>query len=150
MPDDLPPVYGGKILHVYLDTGETEVESIDPEDARKFLGGNGLAAKLISEHVPTDSGPFDPENTVVFTVGPMNLTQFQTTSRGAVGFVGPVMNGFSDGTFGETFPVHRDSSGSRQSPSAGGGGPVVPPCRRGRGEVEGRDRPCRRDHLRHL
>lgn len=48
----------------------------------------------------------------------MNLTQFQGTRRGAVGFVGPVMNGFSDGIFGETFPVHRNPSGSRQSPSA--------------------------------
>ncbi|MEF8869193.1 MAG: aldehyde ferredoxin oxidoreductase N-terminal domain-containing protein, partial [Haloarculaceae archaeon] len=96
----LPPVYGGEILHVDLGTGETRTEAIDEADARRFLGGNGFAAKLIHEHVPAEADPFDPENAVVFAVGPMNLTPFQSTSRGVVGFVSPMTNGFFDSTFG--------------------------------------------------
>jgi aldehyde:ferredoxin oxidoreductase len=108
---ELPPVYGGEILHVHLDSGETEVESIDPRDARRFLGGNGLAAKAVADHVPADAGPLDPENVVVFAVGPMNATPFQSTSRGVVGFVSPMTNGFFDSTFGGTFPRAQKTTG---------------------------------------
>ncbi len=104
MAKELPPVYGGEILHVYLDTGETRIEPIPPDDARRFLGGNGLAAKQIAEHVPVDAAPFDPENILTVSVGPLTATPFQSTSRGVVGFVSPMTNGFFDSTFGGTFP----------------------------------------------
>lgn len=108
---DLPPVYGGEVLHVHLDTGETEREAIDPEDARRFLGGNGFAARQVFEHVPDDAGAFDPENVLAFAVGPMNYTPFQSTSRGVVGFVSPMTGGFFDSTFGGTFPQAQKTTG---------------------------------------
>ena len=107
---DLPPVYGGQALHVHLD-GETRVEDVDPADARRFLGGNGFAAKAVHDHVPPEADPFDPENVVAFTVGPMNGTPFQSTSRGVVGFVSPQTNGFFDSTFGGTFPRAQKTTG---------------------------------------
>ncbi len=111
MSDDLPPAYGGEILHVHLATGETEREAIDPVDARRLLGGNGFAAKLVHDHVPSDAGPFDPENVLAFAVGPMTATPFQSTSRGVVGFVSPMTNGFFDSTFGGTFPQAQKTAG---------------------------------------
>jgi len=108
---DLPPVYGGEVLHVDLERGETRREPIATADARRFLGGNGLAAKLIHEHVPPETGPFDSENAVVFAVGPMNATPFQSTSRGVVGFISPMTNGFFDSTFGGTFPRAQKTTG---------------------------------------
>ncbi len=108
---DLPPVYGGRVLHVHLDDGTHEIESIDPADARRFLGGNGFAAKAVHESVPVDADPFDPENVLAFTVGPMNGTPFQSTSRGVVGFVSPQTNGFFDSTFGGTFPRAQKTTG---------------------------------------
>jgi aldehyde:ferredoxin oxidoreductase len=108
---DLPSVYGGDILHVHLDSGETDVESIDPDDARQFLGGNGFAAKQVAEHVPADADPLGPDNVAVFAVGPMNATPFQSTSRGVVGFVSPMTNGFFDSTFGGTFPRAQKTTG---------------------------------------
>jgi len=111
MTDDLPPVYGGEILHVHLDTGRTETEAIDVDDARRFLGGNGFAAKQVHEHVPVDADPLSASNVLVFAVGPMNMTPFQSTSRGVVGFVSPLTNGFFDSTFGGTFPRAQKSTG---------------------------------------
>jgi aldehyde:ferredoxin oxidoreductase len=112
VPDvDLPPVYGGRILHVHLDEGENEIEAIDPADARRFLGGNGFAAKAVHEHVPVDADPFNPENVLAFTIGPMNGTPFQSTSRGVVGFISPQTNGFFDSTFGGTFPRAQKTTG---------------------------------------
>ncbi|WP_137288402.1 aldehyde ferredoxin oxidoreductase family protein [Natronorubrum halophilum] len=111
MSETVPGVYGGEILHVDLSSDRTWIDPLEPEDARRFLGGNGLAAKLIHEHVPTDADAFDPENTAVFAVGPMNLTPFQSTSRGVVGFISPMTNGFFDSTFGGTFPRAQKSTG---------------------------------------
>ncbi|WP_255192096.1 aldehyde ferredoxin oxidoreductase family protein [Natronobeatus ordinarius] len=108
---ELPPVYGGEILHVHLDSGEAERELIDPGRARALLGGNGFAAAQVAEHVPPSADPFDPENVVVFAVGPMNATAFQSTSRGIVGFVSPMTNGFFDSTFGGTFPRAQKTTG---------------------------------------
>jgi len=104
MSETLPSVYGGEILHVHLDTGETEIEEISSRDARRFLGGNGFVAKQVAEHVPADADPFDPENVVAMAVGPMNATPFQSTSRGVLGFISPMTNGFFDSTFGGTLP----------------------------------------------
>jgi aldehyde:ferredoxin oxidoreductase len=111
MTDRAPDVYGGEILHVDLSSERTWTEPLEPEDARRFLGGNGLAAKLIHEHVPAEADAFDPENAAVFAVGPLNLTPFQSTSRGVVGFVSPMTNGFFDSTFGGTFPRAQKSTG---------------------------------------
>ncbi|MGM0604416.1 MAG: aldehyde ferredoxin oxidoreductase family protein, partial [Halobacteriota archaeon] len=61
--------------------------------------------------VPTDADPFDPENVVVFAVGPMNLTPFQSTSRGIAASISPMTNGFFDSTFGGTFPRAQKSIG---------------------------------------
>jgi aldehyde:ferredoxin oxidoreductase len=111
MSETLPSVYGGKILHVHLDTGKCETESIDPHDARRFLGGNGFVAKQVAEHVPVGADPLDPENVLALAVGPMNSTPFQSTSRGVVGFVSPMTNGFFDSTFGGTLPQALKTTG---------------------------------------
>lgn len=111
MSQDLPACYGGEILHVKLDTGAVEREQIDPADAHRFLGGNGLAAKVVHDHVPTDADPFDAENVLVFAVGPMTATPFQSTSRGVAGFISPMTNGFFDSTFGGTFPQAQKTTG---------------------------------------
>lgn len=111
MTDELPPVYGGEILHIHLESAETKIEEIRPEDAQRFLGGNGFAAKLVHEHVPPEAEPFDPENIVVFAVGPMNATPFQSTSRGVIGFISPLTEGFFDSTFGGTFPRAQKTTG---------------------------------------
>lgn len=111
MTADVPGVYGQGVLHVDVDTGESKIEAHDHETVTRFLGGNGFAAHLVHEHVPSNVGPFDRENAVVFAVGPMNLTPFQSTSRGVVGFISPLTDGFFDSTFGGTFPAAQKSTG---------------------------------------
>lgn len=104
MTTDLPPVYGGQILHVDLDSGESEQVPVEERDARRFLGGNGFVAQQVAEHVPIDADPLGPENVLAMAVGPMNATAFQSTSRAVLGFLSPMTDGFFDSTFGGTLP----------------------------------------------
>ena len=62
--------YSGKILKV--DLSEGEISSFPTvEYAGKFLGGRGISAKIYWDMVPSWAGPFDPENCLIFSTGPV-------------------------------------------------------------------------------
>lgn len=66
--------YRGKILRVNLTEKEISTEKLTEETAKKWLGGVGLASKIIYEEVPADSDPLGPENVFVMAVGPFQDT----------------------------------------------------------------------------
>ncbi len=49
--------YWGKILQIDLTNGKTGVETFDDAYARKYLGGVGLATKIISDKVMKHTSP---------------------------------------------------------------------------------------------
>jgi aldehyde:ferredoxin oxidoreductase len=106
-------MYGhhGKILKVNLSTATIVEESYDETVARLFLGGNGLAAKLIFEMVPPDADPLGPQNTVVFTVGPITDTPVWGTSRGHMAAISPMTGLFADSNYGGQFGTAQKRTG---------------------------------------
>jgi aldehyde:ferredoxin oxidoreductase len=76
--------YMGKILRVDLTRGSLKDESLDAEVMRKYVGGLGLAAKIMYDEVPPQVTPYDPENRVVFTTGPLTGTVAPGSCRYAV------------------------------------------------------------------
>src|SRR5438874_1150172 len=97
--------YGGRMLLVDLTRGDARVVSLGEEAARAFLGGNGLAAQLLWEHVPAGIDAFDPANAIVFSVGPITDTTVPGNSRACVAAKSPLTNLFFDSTFGGRFPA---------------------------------------------
>ncbi|HYE93760.1 MAG TPA: aldehyde ferredoxin oxidoreductase family protein, partial [Terriglobales bacterium] len=97
--------YGGRVLVVDLTRGTSSVLALDEATARAFLGGNGLAAKLIWEHVPPGVDAFDPANAIVFAVGPVTDTTVPGNSRACVAAKSPLTGLFFDSTFGGRFPA---------------------------------------------
>lgn len=97
--------YGGRLLIIDLTRGEAHVVPLAEETARAFLGGNGLAAKLLWEHVPASVDAFDPANAIVFAVGPVTDTTVPGNSRACVAAKSPLTNLFFDSTFGGRFPA---------------------------------------------
>src|SRR5256885_11600206 len=97
--------YGGRLLIVDLTRGTSRVVPLAEETARAFLGGNGLAARLLWEHVPAGVDAFDPANAVVFAVGPVTDTTVPGNSRALVAAKSPLTNLFFDSTFGGRFPA---------------------------------------------
>ena len=97
--------YGGRILLVDCTTGASRIEPLGETTARALLGGNGLAARLLYDHVPAGIDAFDPANAVVFAVGPVTDTTVPGNSRACVAAKSPLTGLFFDSTFGGRFPA---------------------------------------------
>src|SRR5213592_2502877 len=97
--------YGGRILFDDLTRGTSRVQSLDEGTARTLLGGNGLAARLLLDHVPALIDAYDPANAVVFAVGPVTDTTVPGNSRACVASKSPLTGLFFDSTFGGRFPA---------------------------------------------
>jgi len=97
--------YGGRLLFVDLTTGAARIESLGEATARALLGGNGLAARVLYDHVPAGIDAFDARNAVVFGVGPITDTTVPGNSRACVATKSPLTGLFFDSTFGGRFPA---------------------------------------------
>ena len=63
-----------KVLRVDLTTGKFADQEISKEDQRKYLGGRGLAAKMLYEENKSRLDAFDPENRLIIMAGPYTGT----------------------------------------------------------------------------
>ena len=61
----------GKILRIDLGSGIFTTENIDPELEEKYIGGAGVAAAIFINEVPPNIDPFDEQNLLIFSVGPI-------------------------------------------------------------------------------
>jgi len=73
--------YWGKILWVDLTNGKTDVETFDDAYARKYLGGVGLATKIISDKVTKHTNPLGAGNVLAFATGPYQATDIAGSGR---------------------------------------------------------------------
>ena len=63
--------YWGKILRVDLTNRKIEIDSFPEDWRRAYIGGTGLAARILYEEIPAGTDPYGPENVFVFGVGPL-------------------------------------------------------------------------------
>ena len=103
--------YGGRILFVDLARGTSRIEPLAEETARALLGGNGLAARLLLDHVPAMVDAYDSANAVVFAVGPITDTTVPGNSRACVASKSPLTGFFFDSTFGGRWPATMKRTG---------------------------------------
>jgi aldehyde:ferredoxin oxidoreductase len=75
--------WAGKVLHVDLSTGQTWTEDT-VEKYKDFLGGTGIGYKVIWDEVPAGTKPYDPENKIIFAVGPLAGTGAPCNGRTAI------------------------------------------------------------------
>jgi aldehyde:ferredoxin oxidoreductase len=76
--------YKHRILRVDLTNKKTWVEVFEEDVLRKFIGGSGLAAKIIADEVPPDADPLGPDNHLIFMTGPFTGTQVLNSGRHAI------------------------------------------------------------------
>jgi len=97
----------GKILEVDLTTSTVSERALDEEMARLFLGGRGLGARILWDEVDPGVDPLSPQNVLIFTVGPLTGTGYQTSNRFSVSTLSPltgtVLDANSGGFWGMQF-----------------------------------------------
>jgi aldehyde:ferredoxin oxidoreductase len=76
-------IYGftSRNLYVDLSSGETRKEALDEKSAKDYIGGMGIAAKLLYDLVPPGANPFSPENVFIMATSPFTGTLIQGASR---------------------------------------------------------------------
>ena len=66
----VPHGYAGKILRI--DLSSRNITSVPTAAyAERFIGGRGIAAKIYWDEMPPEVEAFDPENRLIFALGPM-------------------------------------------------------------------------------
>lgn len=79
MADEKSYGWAGKILRVNLSTGAITTEPTNPY--KEYIGGMGLANKIMYDEVPAGTDPFSPENKIVFAVGPLTASGVPLAGR---------------------------------------------------------------------
>jgi len=69
-----------RIFTVNLSEGKISERKIDKDLIEKFIGGRGLAIRLLMEENPRKVDPLGPENRLIFMTGPYTATQGSFTA----------------------------------------------------------------------
>jgi len=70
----MPNGYWGKILRVDLTEKKITEQQISEEYCRKYLGGVGFGADILLKELGPEVGALDPENRLIFGVGPFQAS----------------------------------------------------------------------------
>lgn len=71
--------WAGRILRVNLTDGTVSTQPTDPY--KEYLGGMGIANKIMFDEVAPGTDPLSPENKVVFAVGPLTASGVPLAGR---------------------------------------------------------------------
>jgi aldehyde:ferredoxin oxidoreductase len=97
--------YRGRILRVHLTTGEIRAVTLPEEVLRRYLGGSGLAARIVYDETGPSTDPLGPANVLVFMTGPLTGTKVPNAGRYQVATRSPLTGSFGEadagGTWGE-------------------------------------------------
>jgi aldehyde:ferredoxin oxidoreductase len=81
--------YNGRILRLDLSTGDMDYEFPDEQTARKYIGGVGLAAKMLWDETTPETDPLSPESELIFMTGPLTGSSLPKSSRYIVAGISP-------------------------------------------------------------
>ena len=93
-----------KIAHVDLTRSKIWYESIDADTARKYIGGAGLAAKILWDETTADTEPLSPENLLIFMTGPLTGSKSPKSSRYILAGISPLTGIWGQAHGGGKFP----------------------------------------------
>lgn len=82
--------YTGKILKIYLSNSNIEVKKLDEETLKRYIGGSGLAARIVYDTTLFQTPALSPENPLVFMTGPFTGTKVPTSGRHSIAAKSPL------------------------------------------------------------
>jgi len=92
--------YTGRILHIDVTSRTTRVQQVGPEFLKKYLGGVGLATRLVYDNTPKGCDPLGPDNALCFacsafagTTVPVGTKHGVASKSPLTGFIGDSLSG---------------------------------------------------------
>jgi aldehyde:ferredoxin oxidoreductase len=93
----------GKILRVNLSEGKYFVEDLPVDLARNFIGGRGLALKVLYDEIDPQVDPLSPANKLLFATGPLTGTGTPAGGRFVAVSKSPLTGGIANPCCGGYF-----------------------------------------------
>jgi aldehyde:ferredoxin oxidoreductase len=87
------------VARVDLSSGDVAYESVDDEDAKKYIGGRGLGVKYVFDAGP-EVDPLGPDNRLAFMTGPLTGSQAVMSGRIAICTKSPLTGTVTDSHHG--------------------------------------------------
>ena len=81
-----------RLLDVDLTKKEFSIRDVDEETRRKYIGGAGIAAKILWDETTGTTDPLSPETPLIFITGPLTGTTMPLSSRHIVAGISPLTN----------------------------------------------------------
>ena len=106
--------YNGKILEVDLTLKRFRELIINEEPYRKYLGGTGLAAKILFDNYDfkKNISPLSPENLLIFMTGPLTATRLPgCATRFSVCGISPLTGIWGEASCGGRFGIQLKKAG---------------------------------------
>ncbi len=88
--------YWNKVLRVDLSSEVIRVEEVPIEVWKLYIGGAGFAAKVILEEMDDGTDAFDPENLLVFALGPYQARNNPGNAKWTVATKSPLTGTYAD------------------------------------------------------
>jgi len=105
-------IYEYEVLRIDLSNEEIKREKIEGEVVKKYLGGRGLASKILYDEIDPKVDPLSPENKLIFATGLLTGTAASTGGRYMVVTKGPLTGTIASSNSGGFFGAELRFSGN--------------------------------------
>ncbi|MFW9800175.1 MAG: aldehyde ferredoxin oxidoreductase family protein [Candidatus Thorarchaeota archaeon] len=103
--------YAGHYAEVDLTKGKVHKREMEKDWARLFLGGTGVAAKILWESTGPETEPLSPENVLVAGTGPLTGVMFSPSGRFMFAARGPLTGVWAEAHSGGFFGAEMKYAG---------------------------------------
>jgi len=103
--------YAGKMARIDLTTGEVAEFMPPRDDLIKYIGGKGLAAKIIYDAFSEKVEAFSDKNLIVITTSPLNASTAPSSSRFNISTISPLTGLLVSSNCGGDFGLHLRRAG---------------------------------------
>ncbi|HXY74650.1 MAG TPA: aldehyde ferredoxin oxidoreductase N-terminal domain-containing protein, partial [Dehalococcoidales bacterium] len=103
--------YNGKLLRVDLTKRNIQVEPLDENLCRDYLGGVGFISSILLKEVPPHIDALDPGNKLIFALGPLTGLSLPGNDRFCVGGKSPMGGAFGKAEAGGWFGAELKRAG---------------------------------------
>ncbi|MBS7631596.1 aldehyde ferredoxin oxidoreductase family protein [Candidatus Bathyarchaeota archaeon] len=98
--------WNGRLLRIDLTSEKSSVQEYSHDLASRFMGGRGLAVKILWDELKPGTDPLSPDNLLIFSAGPITSFSLPSSGKMVVASKSPLTGGYGDGNIGTMASVN--------------------------------------------